>query len=138
MIQKRVVTDTNVLVSAVLSPGGASDRLVVHVNNRHTIILCEAILDELLNTLINKFRYSFALAYELIEGLREIAEIVEPATFDTQICRDPDDDAILGTAIAGNADCIVTGDNDLLVLERFQGVDIISPSEFARYEAERF
>ena len=134
-MKKRVVIDTNVHVSAVLSPGGASDRLVVHVNNQHTIVLCEAILDELQNTLTNKFRYSSDLASELVEGLRSIAEIVEPATFDRQICRDPDDDAILGTAVAGNADCIVTGDSDLLVLERFEGVDIISPSEFVRYEA---
>ena len=58
-------------------------------------------------------------------------------TFEAQICRDPDDDAILGTAVAGNADCIVTGDSDLLVLERFQDVDIISPSEFAEYEVGR-
>ena len=49
------------------------------------------------------------------------AEIVEPVTFETQICRDPDDDAILGTAVAGNADCIVTGDNDLIIIGRFQG-----------------
>ena len=49
----------------------------------------------------------------------------------------PDDDAILGTAVAGNADCIVTGDSDLLVLDRFRDVDIISPSEFAGYEVER-
>ena len=137
MIKIRTVVDTNVLVSAVLSPGGASDRLVVQVNNRHTIVLSEAILDELLNTLIDKFSYSFDLASELIEGLREVSEIVEPATFDVQICRDPDDDAILGTAVAGDADCIVTGDSDLLVLERFEGVDIISPPEFALYEAGR-
>ena len=58
-------------------------------------------------------------------------------TFPEQICRDPDDDAILGTAVAGNADCIVTGDSDLLVLDRFRDVDIISPAEFAGYEVER-
>ena len=137
MTKIRTVIDTNVLVSAVLSPGGASDRLVVRVNDRHIIVLCEAILDELQNTLINKFRYSFALASDLTEGLRKVSEIVEPATFDRQICRDPDDDAILGTAVAGNADCIVTGDNDLLVLERFQDVSIIAPSDFVRYETER-
>ena len=136
MIKIRTVIDTNVLVSAVLSPGGASDRLVVRVNDRHIIILCEAILGELQNTLINKFRYSFALASELVDGLRRVSEIVEPATFDRQICRDPDDDAILGTAVAGNADCIVTGDSDLLVLERFQGVDIVSPAGFVQYESE--
>jgi predicted nucleic acid-binding protein len=56
-----------------------------------------------------------------------------PVTFGEQICRDPDDDHVLGTAIAGNADYIVTGDRDLLVLERFQTVEIVSPSEFMDY-----
>ena len=65
------------------------------------------------------------------------AEIVEPVTFETQICRDPDDDAILGTAVAGDATCIVTGDSDLLIIERFGDVDIVSPSEFVRYEGGR-
>ena len=83
-----------------------------------------------------KFNYDSLAAFRVIDGFRETSEVVEPATFDRQICRDPDDDAILGTAVAGNADCIVTGDSDLLVLERFQGVDIVSPSEFARYEVE--
>ena len=54
---------------------------------------------------------------------------------DTQVCRDPDDDIILGTGIAGNVTCIVTGDKDLLVLKRFDSVDIVSPAEFSRYEA---
>ena len=83
-----------------------------------------------------KFNYDSLAAFRVIDGFRETSEVVEPATFDRQICRDPDDDAILGTAISGNADCIVTGDSDLLVLERFQGVDIVSASEFARYEVE--
>lgn len=86
MIKIMTVIDNNVLVSAVLPPGGASDRLVVRMNDRHIIVLC---------------------------------------------------DAILGTAVAGNADCIVTGDNDLLTIGRFRGVDIIVPSDFAQYEVER-
>ena len=132
----RVVVDTNILISAELSIQGASKRLVDHLVANHNLVLSEAIIEEFGRTLRVKFNYDSLVAFGVIDGFRETSEIVEPATFDRQICRDPDDDAILGTAVAGNADCIVTGDSDLLVLGRFQGVDIVSPSEFARYESE--
>ena len=132
----RVVLDTNVLVSAFIVAGVCS-RLISHCisSRRITIILSVSILSEFRNTLASKFGHGREDIRGRLEALIEAAEIVEPATFDTQICRDPDDDAILGTAVAGNADCIVTGDSDLLVLGQFEGVDIVSPSEFARYEA---
>lgn len=132
----RVVTDTNVLISAEISIQGASRRLIDYLVANHSLVLSEAIIDEFGRTLRIKFNYDSLAVSRVTAGLREISEIVEPAIFDRQICRDPDDDAILGTATAGNADCIVTGDSDLLELERFQGVDIVSPSEFARYESE--
>ena len=132
----RVVVDTNILISAELSTHGASRRLLNRLVTTNNVILSNAILDEFAQTLRAKFSYSSLAVSNVIDGLNEVAEIVEPVTFETQICRDPDDDAILGTAVAGNADCIVTGDSDLLVLARFQGVDIVSPSEFARYESE--
>lgn len=133
-----IVIDTNFLVSAFIR-NGVCRRLLEHfVQSNYRIVISGFILNELRRTLTSKFGYDYEEFERAAQMLMPEAEIVEPATFDTQICRDPDDDAILGTAIAGNADCIVTGDNDLLVLERFQGVDIISPAEFARYEAERF
>lgn len=133
---KRIVIDTNVLISAEISAQGVSGRLVDRVLVEHHVVLSYAILEELDETLENKFGYSATAVSEVTDQLLSAVEIVEPVTFDRQICRDPDDDTILGTAVAGNADCIVTGDSDLLVLERFQGVDVVSPSEFARYESE--
>ena len=133
----RVVPDTNTLISAEISAQGVVRQLVQRLFVDHEIILSNAILEELAEVLSARFGYSNVAVTESIAGLLLRAEIVEPATFDRQICRDADDDAILGTAVAGDADCIVTGDNDLLVLERFEGVDIISPSEFALYEAGR-
>ena len=133
----RVVVDTNVLISAQISTQGASRRLLNRLIADHDVILSDVILGEVAETLLTKFNYDSALASNAIVELMKVVEIVEPVTFEEQICRDPDDDAILGTAVAGNADCIVTGDSDLLVLERFRDVDIISPSEFAGYEVER-
>ena len=133
----RIVIDTNVLISAEISISSASRRLRDKIIVDHEITLSNAILQELARTLSDKFGFDGTSVSEITDGLIRVAEIVEPVIFETQICRDPDDDAILGTAVAGNADCIVTGDSDLLVLERFQGVDIISPSEFAEYEVGR-
>ena len=132
----RVVIDTNVLVSAEISSRGASNRLLLRLLVNHEVVLSDAILDELSEILREKFGYDRTSVAEVIAGLLLGAAIVEPVTFEEQVCRDPDDDAILGTAVAANADCIVTGDSDLLVLERFRDVDIVAPSEFARYEAE--
>ena len=132
----RIVTDTNVLISAEISAQGVSGQLLDRVLDVHDVILSNAILDELTDVLSAKFEYSNLRISGVVSHILADAEVVEPAIFDRQICRDPDDDAILGTAVAGNADCIVTGDSDLLILERFEGVDIVSPSEFARYESE--
>jgi putative PIN family toxin of toxin-antitoxin system len=133
----RVVVDTNVLISAQISTQGASRRLLNRLIADHDVILSDVILGEVAETLLTKFSYDSALVSNVIAELMKVVEIVEPVTFPEQICRDSDGDAILGTAVAGNADCIVTGDSDLLVLERFRDVDIISPSEFAGYEVQR-
>ena len=133
----RIVIDTNFLISAFIR-NGVCRRLLEHfAQSNHTIVVSDFILEEFTRTLQRKFGYEPGEIETATDTLMPELEIVEPVIFETQICRDADDDAILGTAVAGNADCIVTGDSDLLVLERFQGVDIISPSEFAEYEVGR-
>jgi len=52
------------------------------------------------------------------------------------VCRDPDDDKLLEIVIAGSADCLVTGDQDLLVLHPFQGIPILNPVGFLDAVAE--
>jgi predicted nucleic acid-binding protein len=62
--------------------------------------------------------------------LNEEAEIVTPAELRGGVCRDEDDDVVLAMALAGKADVIVTGDEDLLVLKKFRGIEILSPRQF--------
>jgi len=64
----------------------------------------------------------------------QYSELVEPETLDPPVCHDIDDDRILASAVAGQVKCIVTGDNDLLVLKEYAGIDIIRTSDFAAYE----
>ena len=66
---------------------------------------------------------------KLFDGLTRDAEFVE-ITETVQVCRDPEDDRILELAVNGNADYIVTGDADLLVLNPFRGIRILRPADF--------
>jgi putative PIN family toxin of toxin-antitoxin system len=132
----KVVLDTNVLIAAFITRGSSSD-LLEHCIRQHEIVTSEFILDEFRQHLIHKFNFSVTEVGEAIELLRIKVKVVTPVTLESPVCRDPDDNVILGTAVAGDVACIVTGDKDLLMLERFGSVDIVSPAEFSAYEAAK-
>ena len=127
---------TNVLMSALIARGVCTD-LFEYVIRQHELVTSEYILNELFQHLINKFKFELAEAQEVLELLRSRTKVVLPIALGTPVCRDPDDDPVLGTAVAGQVTCIVTGDQDLLVLKRFESIDIVSPSEFSDYEAAK-
>ena len=66
---------------------------------------------------------------ERIEFVVKHSKIVMPVEVSLNACRDMDDLAVIGTALAAMADCIVTGDNDLLVLNAYAGIPIVSPRQ---------
>jgi len=129
----KLVLDTNVLIAALIARGVCAE-LVEHCVFTHTIVGSEFILDELRGHLVGKFNYTDHDANEAIALLESQMEIVTPESLAEPVCRDPDDDQILATAIAGQAQCIVTGDKDLLVLQRFKAIEIVRPSDFAGFE----
>jgi len=129
----RLVLDTNVLIAALITRGVCAD-LLEHCVLRHTIICSEVILGELRKHLAGKFKYSEKEAGEAVDLLRSPMRMVVPQELKEPVCRDPDDDWILATAIAGDVECIVTGDKDLLTIGRYQGVEIVSPSHFGAFE----
>jgi putative PIN family toxin of toxin-antitoxin system len=123
-----MVLDSNVLLAGLGSLGLCEVVLEVCLVN-HTLVLSESILGEVQRNLV-KFNVPKELAERGISGLRSNGTIVTPAPVPPGACRDPGDLAILGTALAGRADCLVTGDKDLLALRRFRGIDILSPRAF--------
>ena len=123
----RLVLDTNVLIAAIAANGLCRDLVRVRLRP-HIVITSEPLLTELRRTLRAKFRIA-PDELRLLALLRERSEVVKPASLDKRICRDPDDDIVLATAIAGRADLIVTGDDDLLVLKSFSGIHILSPRQ---------
>jgi uncharacterized protein len=123
----RLVLDTNVLIAAIAANGLCRDLVRMRLRP-HTVITSEPLLTELRRTLRAKFRIA-PDELRLLSLLRERSEVVQPASLDKRICRDPDDDIVLATALAGRADLIVTGDDDLLVLKSFGGIHILSPRQ---------
>ena len=124
----RVVLDTNVFIAAVVSDGLCRDLVRVRVLP-HTIVTSEPLLRELRSTSRNKFAVD-PDELPLLRQLQEEAEIVAPVRLDKRVCRDEVDDVVVATAIAGKADVIVTGDEDLRVLKKFRGIRILSPRQF--------
>lgn len=125
----RVVLDTNIIIAAFAAHGLCSEVFEVCLTN-HTIVISEHILSEVEKCLIKKIHLPKNITASIIEYLRDIAEIFEPLYIEDSACRDIDDSKIIGTAISGNAQLIITGDDDLLTLKKFMKIDIVTPREF--------
>jgi uncharacterized protein len=132
MTKQRLVVDTNVLVSHLLVPDSIADQVVVRVMTHEVILMSEAALTELSEVLARpKFNryFSAEAAQDLLATLVDAAELV-PITQIIRACRDPRDDKFLELAVNGEADTILTGDADLLALDPFQGIAIMTPAEW--------
>jgi putative PIN family toxin of toxin-antitoxin system len=125
----KIVLDTNVYIAALLSRGLCAE-VYQHCLEHQEIILSDYILKEIQKNLVRKLGQSAADTAEALEIMAEGATRVTPQTFDKPICRDSSDDPILGTAVAGMAQYIVTGDDDLLSLKHYKHIRIISPRDF--------
>ncbi len=138
----RAVFDTNVVISGRLWSGAPREAINIAVHKGVTILISEAMLDELRDVLNRpKFHERLATigktAAQIIEDHLRIAEIVEVAEVFPIIQADPDDDVVLACAIGGRADCIVTGDEHLLALGGYQSLRIWDVSQFLQHvEAE--
>ena len=122
----RIVLDTNVLLAA-LGTRGLCEALLAVCLEGHDLVTSDHILRELSRHLAGKFRVPRRRVREIVALLREQAEVVEPARVPSGACGDPDDLPVLGTAVAGDADLLVTGDADLLALGSHGRIAIVSP-----------
>jgi len=130
----RLVFDTNVLIAAFISRGHCHE-LLEHAARSHELLTSEFILGEFKEKLSGKLRIETRLVDAAIELQRSRMRVVEPAMPATPVARDPDHDWILATAVAAEADGLVTGDSDLLDLGEYRGIPILSPGAFWEFEA---
>jgi putative PIN family toxin of toxin-antitoxin system len=132
----RLVLDANVLIAAFVARGVCAE-LLEHCVREHEAVTSGPILEEVRRNLVDKIEVTAAQADQTVKLLRTRLLVVEPVALEAQVCRDRDDDVVLGTAIAGRCDAIVTGDKDLLVLERHRDIAIVSPRGFWGFESRQ-
>ena len=129
----RVFFDTNVLVAAYATHGACND-LLNHCLAHHVICTSGFVLKELADKLSRKIRLGPQETNSILDFLRRNCEIAADVTRPASICRDRDDDHVLGAAMNAHVDCIVSGDEDILVLKKIAGIPILQPCEFWRFE----
>ncbi len=132
MAEERIVVDTNVLVSRLLLPESVPGRAVRKVIDVARLLLSEATLAELARVLARaKFdRYvTVAERQGFLRRLGTIAVLV-PIVHTIRASRDPGDDKFLELAVNGAAQRIVTGDADLLALDPFRGIGIVTLADY--------
>jgi putative PIN family toxin of toxin-antitoxin system len=130
----RAVIDTNVLLSALLW-GGTPHALMEHVRNGTvTLISSPALLAELA-CVIDRPKFDEILLRtntsrtQTLAEVRLLAEVIDPPPLAQPVCRDKDDDAVLALALAAHVDIVISGDDDLLCLNPFEGIPILMPAQ---------
>jgi putative PIN family toxin of toxin-antitoxin system len=129
------VLDTNVLVAALMARGTCND-LLEHCVRHHVVISSRPLLDELRDVLTRKFRQRATDVRATVRLFEERFTLVTPVQIEAPVCRDNDDDVVLATALAGECVAIVTGDQDLLILDPFQGIRVLTPAAYWKWESE--
>ena len=135
MNAERFVVDTNVLISAALKPSGVPRAVVDTIRLTNGILLFS---DETFRELEARFRLPKFDAYVSRDARSVFLAQLEAVSEWVYIvgarlgCRDPEDDKMLETALLGRADCLVSGDRDLLVMSPFHGIPILTPADALR------
>lgn len=126
----RLVVDTNVLVSSLISVNMME--VMRRITARHVLLYSTEQMAEFMQVMVRpklKGRILGKHMEELTSGLAVHGELVTVHSV-VELCRDPDDNYLLALSKDGKADFLITGDDDLLVLKKFLRTRIISPSEF--------
>ena len=132
-----VVVDTNVVVSGLFWDGLPFEVVAACVAGKARLAVTPEILTEYENA-GHEFQVKHPAVFfgQMLSQIAATAQLVEALSLDGPVCRDPKDDMFIACALAAKADCLVSGDRDLLVLDGKFGFAIVRPREFlARLEA---
>ena len=122
----RVVLDTNVLVSALVTPGGKGEAALLRViSGRDQLLISRAIILELLGALARKFGRDDDELARVALFLSDAGELLEPEV-EIDVFADGPDNRILECAVCGNAGAVVTGDKAMLELEVLRSITTLS------------
>ena len=131
----RAVVDTNILVRALIKPHGTVGPVLLRLRHGdYTLLYAQLLLEELVDVLNRpRIREKYQLTDQDIQTVVGLILLRgEPVASEKRItaCRDPKDDKFLEIAVAGGADVIVSGDEDLLILHPYAGIPIVMPAVF--------
>jgi uncharacterized protein len=129
--RERIVADSNVLISGLLLPSSVPGQAVRKAVAKELLLVSEATMNELADVLA-RARFDHYISLEdrkqFLRLLGRLAEFV-PIIYPVRECRDPKDDKFLELAINGRAELILTGDEDLLMMNPWRGVAILPPGD---------
>lgn len=137
----RVVLDTNLLVSYLLTAGTTLSQIIDAWEAERVVVLTSPpVLDELIEVLDRpRLRQNLSSDPRVLVELLLTEAVLTPGQLTVSgVCRDPKDDKFLACALEGGANYIVTGDADLLVLQTYHGARIVRPAEFVELLALDF
>jgi putative PIN family toxin of toxin-antitoxin system len=121
------------LISALLFGGPSEQIFLAGLRGEILLLTSIPLLKELEIVLDRKFKLNIQLLKDIIEEIKEVAEVVEVSSHINAISYPDDDNRVLECAVDGKAEFIVTGDTKhILPLKEFLGIKILSPSEFGK------
>jgi putative PIN family toxin of toxin-antitoxin system len=131
----KFVFDTNSLISAALLKNSINAQALNHALNIGRIVISETVLQEFEDVIFRRKFDKYLSDTERLEAINRIENnsiIYFPKT-KINACRDPKDNKFLDLALAAGANCIVSGDQDLLVLNPFETIVIVTAADFLQH-----
>lgn len=130
----RCVVDTNVLVSGVILSSSVPRQAVSKALRTDVVLFSEDTMNELAEVLLRSKFDQYASREERTRFLAELGAVAEfvPIIQVVCECRDPKDDKFLQVALNGRADCIITGDADLLGMNPWRGIAVVAAADYLR------
>jgi uncharacterized protein len=127
----KVVLDTNVLVSALIFPGGLPEQIYgLALEGEIDLVTSSPLLVELARVLAVKFGWARSRIDRALTQVLRVADLVDPTATINEVRADPADNRVLEAAAEGKADVIVSGDRDLLRLKAWRSISIESSAAF--------
>jgi putative PIN family toxin of toxin-antitoxin system len=128
----RIALDSSVLIAAHISRAGVCSEMLEDILLHHELVISDFILEELGRKLVEKFSFPRRDADQIGAFLRRVGIVVQPADLPSDLCRDPTDVPVLGTAVAGECALLISVDRDLLDMKTIRQTPIIRPGEYWR------
>ncbi len=132
----RIALDSSVLIAAHISRAGVCAEMLEDILLHHELVISDFILEELRRKLVEKFNFPRRDSEQVGAFLRRVGIVVKPADLPSDLCRDPTDVPVLGTAVAGECALLISVDRDLLDMKTIREIPIIRPGEYWRRSTE--